>query len=238
MGRSIFIGDVHGCARELAQLLERVGPGSDDAVYFVGDLVNRGPDSAGVLRLFREIRAQGVVGNHEVRLIELRRAQRSGEPGLRIGKRHAALFREFSDDDWSLLETLPLSLEVPEHSIRVVHAGVLPGLAFEAQDPWTLTHVRSVTKDGHPSAEFGASSWAAAYAGEPHLVFGHDARRGLQLHAHATGLDTACVYGGELTALVVPAGTTLPIPPERRALLVSIRAEAVYYDTAGASMMP
>jgi diadenosine tetraphosphatase ApaH/serine/threonine PP2A family protein phosphatase len=236
MGRSIFIGDVHGCARELALLLERVGPGEGDSVYFVGDLIARGPDSAGVIRLFRETNARGVVGNHELRLLDVRRALAAGEPGVRVGKRQEALLRELGDEDFATLESLPLSLDVPEHSIRVVHAGVLPGKAFAEQDPWTLAHIRSVTKAGLASAEFGASSWAAAYDEEPHIVFGHDARRGLQMHAHATGLDTACVYGGELTALVVPAGATLPIPPDRRALLVSVRALAVYYDTSGSMM--
>jgi hypothetical protein len=236
MGRSIFIGDVHGCARELARLLDLLGPGTGDAVYFVGDLIARGPDTPGVVRQFREIGARGVVGNHELRLLDVRRALRAGEPGLRVGKRQQALLRELGDDDFATLEGLPLSLDVPEHSVRIVHAGVLPGTSFADQDPWTLAHIRSVTKSGLPSAEFGASSWAAAYDEEPHIVFGHDARRGLQLHAHATGLDTACVYGGELTALVVPEGVTLPIPPERREMLVSVRALEVYYDTSGSMM--
>lgn len=236
MGRSIFIGDVHGCARELARLLEILRLGPDDAVYFVGDLIARGPDTPGVLRLFREIGARGVLGNHEVRLLDVRRALASGEPGLRIGKKQQALLEAMTEADWALLDALPYHLDVPEHRIRVVHAGVLPGLAFEHQEPWTLTHIRSVTSAGLPSAEFGAASWSSSYDAEPHLVFGHDARRGLQLQARCTGLDTACVYGGELTALVVPAGATLPIAPERREMLVSVRAEAVYYDTAGSMM--
>jgi hypothetical protein len=236
MGRSIFIGDVHGCARELARLIDALRLGSDDAVYFVGDLIARGPDTPGVLRLYREIGAKGVLGNHEVRLLDVRRALASGETGVRVGKRQEALLRDMSADDWALLDALPYHLDVPGHSIRVVHAGVLPGLPFEKQDPWTLTHIRSVTQAGLPSAEFGAASWAASYDEAPHLVFGHDARRGLQLQTHCTGLDTACVYGGELTAMVVPEGASIPIPPDRRHLLVSVRAEAVYYDTTGSMM--
>ena len=236
MGRSIFIGDVHGCARELGHLIDALRLGGGDSVYFVGDLIARGPDTPGVLRLYRQIGGRGVLGNHEVRLLDVRRAIDSGEAGIRVGKRQEALLRAMSDDDWALLESLPYHVDVPGHAIRVVHAGVLPGLAFEKQEPWTLTHVRSVTQAGLPSAEFGAESWSLRYDGEPHLVFGHDARRGLQLQAHATGLDTACVYGGELTALVVPDGEAIPIPPERRRMLVSVRAEAVYYDTTGSMM--
>jgi len=233
MARSIFIGDVHGCARELGELLDRLGPVSEDAIYFVGDLVARGPDTPGVLRLFREVRAKGVIGNHEARLIEVRRARRAGEPTTRMGPTHEELLANLPEADWALLEALPLYLELAERDVLIVHAGVLPGLPVQQQDPWTLTHIRSLS-GGLPSAHPGGESWSTQYAGAPHIVFGHDARRGLQLRTHATGLDTACVYGEALSALVVPMGQALPPPDERRDLVVSTRAHAAYYGAAAA----
>jgi hypothetical protein len=232
-GRSIFVGDVHGCAAELAELFELIGPGGSDAIYFVGDLVARGPDSRRVLELFREVSAKGVVGNHEARVLEVRRARRKGELGPKIGATHEALLRDLGEADWALLDALPLYLDVKEADVRVVHAGVLPGTPLRKQDAWALTHIRSVAPDGRASAEPGEESWAASYHDKPHVVFGHDARRGLQLHASATGLDTACVYGGTLTALVLPYGETMPFPNDRRDLLVSVRAKARYYGTPG-----
>src|SRR5215472_183211 len=102
MARSIFIGDVHGCASELAELLALLGPGGDDAVYFVGDLVARGPDSPTVLRLFREVHARGVLGNHEARILDVRRARLAGERTPRLGASHEALLATLSESDWAL----------------------------------------------------------------------------------------------------------------------------------------
>jgi bis(5'-nucleosyl)-tetraphosphatase (symmetrical) len=62
-----FVGDVHGCCRELDALLAtvRFDP-REDELWTVGDLVNRGPDSAAALRLWRDAGGRGVVGNHDV----------------------------------------------------------------------------------------------------------------------------------------------------------------------------
>jgi hypothetical protein len=89
---TIIIGDVHGCADELSELLGRVGPGAGDQVVFVGDLVARGPDSPGVLRLVRELGARAVRGNHEERLLAARAARRKGEQGPRLGAAHLSVF--------------------------------------------------------------------------------------------------------------------------------------------------
>jgi hypothetical protein len=153
----------------------------------------------------------------------------TGTKGPLLGPRHRAVLGELSDEHWALLEALPLYVDLPEHGARIVHAGVLPGVPFTKQDAWTLTHIRSVGPDGAASDAFGAVSWAEKYSQEPHLVFGHDSRRKLQLHPHATGLDTGCVYGGSLTALVLARNARIPFPNERRDLLVSVRAREAYY---------
>src|SRR5882724_7715839 len=104
MPRSIFIGDVHSCAAELAELLSAVAVTSDDRVYFVGDLLTRGPDPLGVLQLFRALRARSAVGNHEQRLLAARHARQRGEPGPKLGPSHANVAARLSDADWAVLE--------------------------------------------------------------------------------------------------------------------------------------
>lgn len=229
MTRTLIIGDVHGCAGELSALLDRLGPTTGDDLCFVGDLVARGPDSRGVLRIARETGAKVVLGNHEERLLEARRARRDGTPLPKLGGSHRRLLDELDDIEWAQLEAFPLKVDLDAQGLRVVHAGLVPGIPFEEQDPWLVTHIRSISDDGVPSKHWGPP-WGARYQGPPHVVFGHNARKYPQLHAHATGIDTACVYGGALTAFVLPHGAKIPAPAERGDALVSVPARQAYVD--------
>ena len=229
MPRTLFIGDVHSCADELEELLERASLSSEDSVYFTGDLLSRGPHPHRVLRLFRQLRAQAPVGNHERRLIDAHHARQKGEKGPKLSASHQLIVDELEPEDWALLESMPLLVDVPQHGVVVAHAGIDPRVPLSAQDPWVVTHVRSIDADGEPSEKWG-TPWGAHYQGPPHIVFGHNAKKLPQLHPFATGLDTGCVYGGRLSALVLAAGQHVPADPEqRRALVHSVPAARRYY---------
>lgn len=217
MTRTIFIGDVHGCADELSELLDRLAVSAGDRVVFVGDLVTRGPDGPGVLRLLRQVGGSSVAGNHEQRMLHARATGNTSRyPGL-------------SEDDWALLAALPLVLDYPEHGVRVVHAGVVPGRALADHDARLLTNLRTLDERGEPSERWHGRLWGERYVGPPHVVFGHNARARVQLHPWATGLDSGCVYGGALTAMVLRSGQMPPPPQERSDVLVSVAARAVYH---------
>src|SRR5262245_58558672 len=82
MPRRIFIGDVQGCRAELEALLARLrfDPAADE-LFSVGDLVNRGPDSLGALRLAKELGVKAVLGNHDVHLLQRAAELRKEKPG-------------------------------------------------------------------------------------------------------------------------------------------------------------
>lgn len=238
--RTIIVGDVHGCRSELEALLDRVAFSSGDRLVFVGDLVARGPDSLGVLDVARRTGAIVVRGNHEQKLLDWRRARTDwmrGEAAAKppIGRMHRDIARSLRPVDWTLLETSPVFFELPEHGARVVHAGLVPGLAMEAQAPRTLMRIRTVRVRARGAGRGKAANvlWGAAYAGPPQVVFGHNAAPGLQLHPWATGLDTGCVYGGRLTAMVLAMGQRIPRAiAARRDLLVSEPAQRVWFEPA------
>jgi hypothetical protein len=227
MARTIFVGDVHGCHDELVDLLSKLGWSREDRLVMVGDLVVRGPNPTGVLDLLMQVGARSVRGNHEDRLLSWRRSH--GRYGL--GNQPYATARSLKKQHWEWLASLPLTLALPEHGVRVAHAGLAPGVPVEQQTPRALMYMRTLDRDGNPQVHgerTGRSLWAPHYEGPEHVVFGHYARPQPQLHAHATGLDTGCVYGGRLTAMVLEPGQRPPPPEERAQVLHTVDARRSY----------
>jgi hypothetical protein len=234
MGRTVIVGDVHGCASELDALLDRIAFARGDRLIFVGDLIARGPDSVGVLAIARQTGAVIVRGNHEDKLLRWRQkkkrhAKGRGKRPEPLGPIHAEVARSLTPADWAMLASSVHHHDLPEHRARVVHAGVHPRVPFELQDPQTLMRIRCVDARGDWMEKGGATPWGRLYAGPPHILFGHNALPDPQLHRWATGLDTACVYGGRLTAMVLAPGEAIPRGSAAARLLVTQSAFRAYY---------
>jgi diadenosine tetraphosphatase ApaH/serine/threonine PP2A family protein phosphatase len=224
MAPTIVVGDVHGCLDELRRLLVKCGFRRGDALVLAGDLVAKGPDSRGVIQLAREEGALAVLGNHDDHVLRARAVARGEVDPPRKGIRleHQKVADSLGPADWAYLEAMPLYLrlgaERPGDADTVVlHAGAVPDVDLEKQTREHLTTMRSIGDDGQPTKRIEGRPWAAVWRGPERIVFGHDAIRGLQQHRLAVGLDTGCVYGNCLTALLLP---------ERR--LVSIEARRPY----------
>ncbi len=237
--RTIVVGDVHGCSAELRALLDRLAfVRGTDTLVFVGDLVARGPDSRGVLDIVRETGAIAVRGNHEDRLLQWQRATRAVERGEfalvpDLGRLHGDVADSLRPEDWALLATMPVTHLLTQHRLLVVHAGLVPGVPFEQQDPATMMRIRSVGDHGEARDHGGATPWGLRYVGPPHVAFGHAASLDAQIHPWATGVDTGCVYGGYLTAMVLADGQEPPPAADRQAVLVSVPARRRYFGGMG-----
>ncbi len=229
MARTVIVGDLHGCTAELGALLSAVGfRTAQDRLVFVGDLVARGPDPHGALEVARRTGAAAVRGNHEERLLAWRR--RHGP----LGAEHARIASALSEREWQQLEALPMWLDLPEHGVRVVHAGVVPDNDPSTTPAEALLRMRTLDGRGRWSDTPDAGPlWGESYEGPPHVIFGHNARREPQLHAWATGIDTGCVYGGRLTAVVLDEGQRMPRGEEARRVLRSVPAARAYHGTGG-----
>lgn len=202
-GRVIAIGDVHGCIAELKELLGHLAPTDDDFVIFLGDLVNRGPESHEVVELARGMRARSLLGNHELRLLNFRR---SGDDGpLKDDDRRT--LKQLTRDDWEYLEKMALTHYLPEEDIVFVHGGFLPGQAWQTQPATVVTRIQMIDRDGRPRKRTDAPNapfWADLWTGPPFVVYGHTPRPEVYEKPSSLGIDTGCVYGGDLTAWILP----------------------------------
>lgn len=231
--RRIFVGDVQGCREELERLLEavRFDP-AKDVVEPVGDVVNRGPDSLGTLRVLRSIDAGGVLGNHDVHALRVRAGMR------KFGARDTLESLFAADDRDALLDWLAERPFVKAwKDVLLVHAGFDPTWSdpvatLADRDPLELdeatdfaTRVRYCTKKGkRPRKDWPPPekpyrpwyvAWRAAQDREETVVFGHWARAGLTVKNRLRGLDTGCVWGKELTAWIAEEDRLVNVPAAR-----------------------
>ncbi|WP_284575068.1 polynucleotide kinase-phosphatase [Streptomyces sp. 2P-4] len=222
-----IIGDVHGCSVELEALLDRLGyrdgvhPEGRTAV-FVGDLVDRGPDSPGVLRRVMGMVASGsalcVPGNHENKLgRHLRGSKVQLTHGLAetVGQL-AGEPEEFTAEVRSFIEGLVSHYVLDGGRLVVCHAG-LP----EKYHGRTSGRVRSHALYGETTGEtdeFGLPvrhPWAEDYRGRAAVVYGHTPVPQASWTNNTICLDTGAVFGGRLTALRWPERELVDVPAEK-----------------------
>jgi protein phosphatase len=236
------IGDVHGCRAELEALLAELGYaiGRDHEgratgahhdgrrAIFVGDLVDRGPDTPGVLRLVMGMVAAGdafcVPGNHENKLL---RALRGRNVQVTHGlveslAQLAAETDQFRADAERFMDGLVSHYVLDGGRLVVSHAGLTERYQGRAS-----RRVREFCLYGQTTGEtdeYGLPvryPWAQEYRGEAMVLYGHTPIPAPEWVNNTLCLDTGCVFGGRLTALRYP---------ERE--LVSVPAAKVYYAPA------
>ena len=212
---TVFVGDIHGCARELEQLLRKVDfrTGSD-RLLLTGDAFSRGPDPAVVWEWIVETDAKMVLGNHDARQLRHLEALAEGRD-IRFGRPDQKVTLErlapWSDDLLPWLRSVPLYIAAED--FLLVHAGINPerGLADTSRDEFLTI------RTWPPTGGTEGPRWHDALedSGDGPIVFGHDAPGGLVVKPTGSaagaasrrpavlGLDSGCVYGGSLTAYVL-----------------------------------
>ncbi|MFE4966357.1 polynucleotide kinase-phosphatase [Streptomyces sp. NPDC056660] len=222
-----IVGDIHGCASELESLLGKLGyadgvhPDGRTAV-FVGDLVDRGPDSPGVLRRVMSMVKSGnalcVPGNHENkygRYLKGRKVQHTHGLAETIEQMEGES-EEFTRQVREFIDGLVSHYVLDGGKLVVCHAG-LP----EKYHGRTSGRVRSHALYGDTTGEtdeFGLPvryPWAEDYRGRAAVVYGHTPVPEASWLNNTICLDTGAVFGGKLTALRWPERELVDVPAER-----------------------
>jgi protein phosphatase len=240
-----LIGDVHGCFEELQELLVQLNYRLDPVfdfdgrptfdvshpenrtLVFVGDLVDRGPDTPSVLRLVARAMDQGkamcVMGNHDFKLLGNLRGNAGKVPGgmqvsLHQINHEPDTFRDFARD---FLASLPYHLILDHGKLVVAHAGLRQDYHGQASRA-----VRDFALYGDTNGQLDDAgvpirfNWASQYRGTAMVIYGHVPIQQLDWIHHTLCIDTGCVFGGSLTALRYPERETVSVP-----------AKLVYWDS-------
>lgn len=230
MGKLWAIGDVHGFSLALSRLLDRIQPEPDDSIVMLGDYVDRGPDSRGVLervlRLQKECRLIPLRGNHEDMILTLLEREKNGTLHRPAWKNWFSKKTQLELADWLELGgrqtlasygmlTTRISQILPEHlefmrqtqlfhetdAFIFAHAAYVPQLAMEDQPKEALLYHR--LRVSVPEPHFSGKK----------VFVGHSAQRSGEILdcGHLVCVDTCLYGGGWLTAMEVQSGETLQI---------------------------
>lgn len=188
------IGDIHGCVDSLKDLIDKLPLRNGDKLIFLGDYIDRGPDSRAVIEKLLELRRSFdcvfLRGNHEWMMLNYVLNGKDYELWMMNGA--YATIRSYTDVKKIPPEHLEFFKDTiyyhVENGYLFVHAGVRPLIPLEKQDAFDLVWIRD---------EF-------IYSEEPlvgfKVIFGHTPFRDVFVSHDKIGIDTGCVYGGKLTA--------------------------------------
>lgn len=230
-----IIGDVHGCYPELLSLLLKLGyevdtstqvpsinPKPDRTLVFLGDLIDRGPDSLAVLKLVMDLCKKGqalcIPGNHDEKLmrhlmghhvvprggIETTMPQLEGKDGH--------LLNEIKD----FLLSLPTYLILDAGKLLISHAGLKEEHHGKSGREIREASLFGEGKDDEQGNKQGILTWIDSYEGKALVVYGHSPVKEPDIRKRTVNIDTGCVYGGKLTAYRYPENQLMSVDAEKQ----------------------
>jgi serine/threonine protein phosphatase 1 len=203
LNRTIAIGDIHGCSQALAALIKAMAPTSTDTLVLLGDYVDRGPDSRGVLDQLLDLRQHcrlvPLLGNHEVMMMSVFTGEMPAVFWERYGGYETLLSYNgdlslVDESHWEFLRQCRRHFETDTHLF--MHANYVADRELDDQPDQILfwTHVSSVVPPPHCSGKIAIVGHTPQFGGEILDV------------GHLKCIDTCCFAGGWLTALDVFSG--------------------------------
>ena len=199
--RTLAIGDIHGCLRSLEQLAIYVGFREDDIIVTLGDYVDRGPDSKGVIDYLLSLRESCEVvtlrGNHEIMMLEAVDSESSLSSWLGFGGKetlasYGSSFEDVPEEHWKFMKKAKATHETAKHFF--VHANADPSAPIYAQPDEMLYWQRFGKPRPHVSGKTMVCGHTIQRSGEPLNV------------GHAICVDTWAYGKGWLTCLDVETG--------------------------------
>jgi serine/threonine protein phosphatase 1 len=211
--RTIAIGDIHGCSQALEAIAEEIQPAADDTLVLLGDYVDRGPDSRGVLefvlKLEKRCRMMPLLGNHELMLLDALQNPQVIGPWLECGggatvKSYDGRLSNIPEEHLAFIRRCKRYYELPQHFF--VHANYAADVPLDEQPDYLLfwEHLHFHVPAPHENGK--------------RAIVGHTSQKTGEILdlGHIVCLDTYCHGGGWLTAMEVESGRTWQVDRQGR----------------------
>lgn len=209
MHRLIIYGDIHGCYDEFISLRKQINPQKDDIEICVGDIITKGKDSVRTLRYIQEHNIKSVLGNHEDKIIRyLQYEKQTSKNPITLDEDEQNIVNNLDSRDIDFLMNLPLFMKF--ENITIVHGGLKNSYDLDnltKNQKAKILRMRYLDKNQNFIA-FGKEEndsifWADLYDGNQGLViYGHQWLQEAKINQFAIGIDTGCVYGNKLSAVI------------------------------------
>ena len=233
--RTIVYGDVHGCLEEFKSLRFELNITSSDREISVGDLLDRGPYSNATLTYARENNIELVLGNHEYKYLRYEKhevnTKATGKKNpMLLNDEKLEIYSKLSCEDKEYIANAPFFIKID--NLTVLHAGITNKIDLKnaaKKELESLTRIRELDENQKTLAlgqtAFGSRFWSEFYEGkEGIVVYGHEAMSKVKLDKYSFGIDTGCVYGNKLSALVIYD----TVDPLFNYDIVQVRANEIY----------
>jgi len=235
----VAVGDIHGCAEELRNLLELVPITPETTVLFLGDYIDRGPNAREVLEIVLDLsqrcRVVTLMGNHEAMFIEFIKDPTSSSAAGYIFNGGSSTLASYSNEygdyvipesHYNFLRALDIFHQTERHLF--VHAGI-PNIPIDEIDP--NLHGRDMLwmRDSFLNSDY---TWSKV------IVHGHTPVDEVTIGHNRINLDTGCVFDGRLSAILLPEGRIFSVPRkkvERRVYLRDTRSRRAAVRFRGAT---
>lgn len=211
MKRLIIYGDIHGCLDEFSELRKMLEISKEDEEVCVGDVISKGYNSLGVLDFLMQYDIKSVLGNHEDKFIRYFEHEKNEKTNpVKLTKDEKSILENLEDRHIKYLQKMPLFLRYG--NITIIHGGIkndtdLNDISKRLKQQ--IIRLRYLDSEGNfvsiGKNDESSIFWSDAYDGhEGFVIFGHQHFWNIKQSKYAVGIDTGCVYGNKLSAVIFP----------------------------------
>ena len=209
MSNLIIYGDIHGCYDEFISLRKKINPDKSDIEVCVGDIITKGKNSVKLLRYIQEHNIKSVLGNHEDKLLRYLEHENSNKKNpISLDEDEKNIIESLDKQDIGFLKNLPLFLKY--ENITILHGGVQNHHSLNnltKKEKSKILRMRYIDIEDN-FITYGKENedsifWADTYDGnQGFIVYGHQWFDEVKQSKFALGIDTGCVYGNKLSAVI------------------------------------